>query len=48
MIDSPLSPHGGYRDLLPYQRSEIIYDATAKHCRRFYSKLSSFFAGKAM
>lgn len=30
--------HGGYKKLVSYQKSEIIYDATVYFTRRFYSK----------
>jgi len=30
--------HGGYRNLLSYQKAEIIYDATVKFTKRFYFK----------
>lgn len=26
--------HGGYRNLLSYQRSEVVYDATVRFCQR--------------
>ena len=31
-------PHGGYKRLLSYQKSEIVYDATVYFTKRFYSK----------
>ncbi len=31
-----IPPHGGYRDLLSYQKAEIIYDATVYFTRRFF------------
>ena len=30
--------HGGYKTLLSYQKSEIIYDGTVYFARRFFSK----------
>ena len=30
--------HGGYKNLLTYQKAEIIYDATVYFTRRFFSK----------
>jgi four helix bundle suffix protein len=30
--------HGGYKNLLSYQKAEIIYDATVYFCNRFYEK----------
>lgn len=31
-----IPPHGGYKNLISYQKSEIVYDATVYFCRRFY------------
>ncbi len=33
-----IPPHGGYQDLLSYQRSAVVYDATAALCRVFFRK----------
>ena len=33
-----IPPHGGYQDLLSYQKAEIVYDATVYFCRRFLDK----------
>jgi S23 ribosomal protein. len=33
-----IPPHGGYQDLLSYQKALIIYDATLYFCNRFFSK----------
>lgn len=33
-------PHGGYRDLQSYQKSEIIYDGTVVFCDRFIDRRS--------
>src|SRR5688572_18962861 len=30
--------HGGYENLLSYQRAEMVYDATARFCERFLEK----------
>jgi four helix bundle suffix protein len=30
--------HGGYRKLLTYQRSEIVYDATVRFCQRNFDR----------
>jgi four helix bundle suffix protein len=30
-----IPPHGGYKQLLSYQRAEIVYDATVHFCDRF-------------
>ena len=30
--------HGGYKNLLSYQKSVIVYDATVYFCKRFISK----------
>jgi len=35
-----IPPHGGYENLLSYQKSVIIYDATVKFCDRFIDKKS--------
>ncbi|HEY9114524.1 MAG TPA: four helix bundle suffix domain-containing protein [Bacteroidales bacterium] len=33
-----IPPHGGYRNLITYQKSEIIYDGTVYFCKRFFGK----------
>ena len=33
-----IPPHGGYQNLLSYQKAEIVYDATVKFCARFVDK----------
>jgi four helix bundle suffix protein len=38
MTEGFIPPHGGYRKLLSYQRSEIVYDATVRFCARFFGK----------
>ncbi len=35
-----IPPHGGYKNLLSYQKSEIVYDATVNFCDRFIDKRS--------
>jgi four helix bundle suffix protein len=31
-------PHGNYRELLSYQKAEIVYDLTYRFCQRFLNK----------
>lgn len=40
MTDEPgfIPPHGSYRDLLSYQKAEVIYDVTFRFCDRFLVK----------
>jgi four helix bundle suffix protein len=33
-----IPPHGGYRDLLSYQKAEIVYKLTRGFCARFFEK----------
>ena len=33
-----LPPHGNYRDLLAYQKAEVVYDITFRFCQRYLSK----------
>lgn len=33
-----LPPHGNYRQLLSYQKAEVIYDITFRFCQRFLAK----------
>lgn len=35
-----IPPHGGYKNLLSYQKAEIVYDATVHFCDRFIDKRS--------
>jgi four helix bundle suffix protein len=35
-----LPPHGGYKNLLSYQKAEVVYDATVYFCRRFVDRHS--------
>lgn len=36
--DSFIPQHGGYRGLITYQKSEIIFDGTVYFCNRFFNK----------
>jgi len=31
-------PHGGYEDLLSFQKARIVYDGTVRFCERFFRK----------
>lgn len=33
-----IPPHGGYQDLLSYQKALIVYDVTLHFCNQFFSK----------
>jgi four helix bundle protein len=33
-----IPPHGNYRELLSYQKAEVIYDLTYRFCQRFLTK----------
>jgi four helix bundle suffix protein len=33
-----IPPHGNYRELLSYQKAEVIYDLTYRFCQRFLAK----------
>src|SRR3974377_1728992 len=33
-----LPPHGNYRELLSYQKAEVVYDITFRFCRKFLAK----------
>src|SRR2546426_2598648 len=33
-----IPPHGNYRELLSYQKAEVVYDITYRFCQRFLSK----------
>jgi four helix bundle suffix protein len=33
-----IPPHGGYADLVSYQKAEIVFDATVHFCERFLNK----------
>lgn len=36
--DGFIPKHGGYRNLITYQKAEIIYDGTVFFCNRFFRK----------
>jgi four helix bundle suffix protein len=36
--DTFIPPHGGYQDLLSYQKALVVYDATLHFCDRFFGK----------
>ena len=38
MTDRIIPPHGGYQNLLSFQKAEIIYDATVKFCSDLLDK----------
>jgi four helix bundle suffix protein len=38
MPETFILPHGGYKNLFSYQKSEIVYDATVYFCNRFFNK----------
>ena len=40
MTDGFIPPHGGYKDLISYQKAEIVYDATVYFCDHFIDKRS--------
>lgn len=33
-----IPPHGNYRELLSYQKAEVVYDITFRFCQRFLKK----------
>jgi four helix bundle suffix protein len=33
-----IPPHGGYQNLLSYQKAQIVYDGTVRFCERFLQK----------
>ncbi len=33
-----IPPHGGYRELLSYQKAEVVYDLTFHFCQRFLDR----------
>jgi four helix bundle suffix protein len=33
-----IPPHGGYEDLLSFQKARIVYDGTARFCERFLDR----------
>ncbi|NLV43530.1 MAG: four helix bundle protein [Candidatus Hydrogenedentes bacterium] len=38
MPEDFVPPHGGYKDLISYQKAKIIYDATVYFCDRFLNR----------
>ncbi len=38
MPQNYIPPHGGYEDLLSFQKARIVYDATVRFCERFLQK----------
>lgn len=40
MNEGFIPPHGGYQQLLSYQKAEIVYDATVYFCDRFIDRRS--------
>jgi four helix bundle suffix protein len=40
MTEGFIPPHGGYQNLLSYQKAEIVYDATVYFCDHFIDKRS--------
>ncbi len=38
MTEQFIPPHGGYKDLLAFRKSEIVFDATVRFCDRFFDK----------
>lgn len=40
MLEGFIPPHGGYRNLLSYQKAEIVYDATVWFCDRHIDRRS--------
>lgn len=40
MTDGFLLPHGGYKNLLSYQKAQIVFDATVTFCDRFIPRRS--------
>ncbi len=35
MTERFIPPHGGYQNLLSYQKAKIVYDGTVRFCQRF-------------
>ena len=33
-----IPPHGKYKELLSFRKSEIIYDLTVRFCRKYFSR----------
>lgn len=38
MTEQFIPPHGGYKDLLAFQKAEIVYDATVKFCGDYFER----------
>ncbi len=38
MSDGFIPKHGGYQNLQSYRRSLVVYQATVKFCREYFSK----------
>src|SRR4030095_7948443 len=38
MTEKFIPPHGGYQNLLSFQRAEVVYDATVKFCADLFDK----------
>lgn len=38
MSERIIPPHGGYKNLLSFQKAEIVYDGTVRFCGRFLEK----------
>lgn len=38
MNDKFIPPHGGYEQLLSFQRAQIVYDATVKFCATYFDR----------
>ncbi len=38
--DSLIPPHGGYEDLLSFQKARIVFDGTVRFCEHFVDKRS--------
>ena len=38
MPENFIPPHGGYEDLLSFQKARIVYDGTVRFCERFLEK----------
>ncbi len=37
-LPSFIPPHGNYRELLSYQKAEVVYDLTFRFCQRFLTR----------
>lgn len=37
-LDNLIPTHGGYRNLISFQKAEIVYDGTVYFCKRFFHK----------